>query len=460
MDGVLVVAAMAVAVALHALARHHLLLFREPPSFDHLAVLPFLALPLFLAWTAGLGLHRLRARRWTAWQVAAGLLELHLAVFLSLSVVVFMTQSVVNRSLLALFLACSFVLLLAERIALLSWVRYQHQLGSGRERLLLVGDPGAQRAFLEEEIGATPFAPYLVGRLVPDGEPVPPDPAGGPPCLGHLADLGEVLHEHAVDHVLFFEPLHQPAALGEALERCELLGVPASFEVPMPRPTSAAPRVVARGRFPFVTFEVAPKPPVALALKHGADAVVALLLLVVLSPLLLAAAAAILLTMGRPVLFVQERAGLFGRRFRMLKLRTMVQGADAQQEALRARNEMSGPVFKLEADPRVTRLGAFLRRTSLDELPQLLNVVLGQMSLVGPRPLPLQEQRAIRGWQRRRLSMKPGLTGPWQVSGRSGIDFDEWMRLDLEYVDRWSLALDLLILLRTVPAVLLARGAR
>ena len=164
--------------------------------------------------------------------------------------------------------------------------------------------------------------------------------------------------------------------------------------------------------------------------------------------------------MGRPILFTQERAGLFGRRFRMLKFRTMARDAEAKQEALRERNEMSGPVFKLTGDPRVTKLGRLLRRSSIDELPQLLNVLGGSMSLVGPRPLPWREQQAMSGWHRRRLSMKPGLTGLWQVSGRNDVDFEQWMRLDLRYVDEWSLGRDAKILLKTIPTVLLGRGAK
>lgn len=144
----------------------------------------------------------------------------------------------------------------------------------------------------------------------------------------------------------------------------------------------------------------------------------------------------------------------------MIKFRTMVVDAEKKRDDLLAQNEMSGPVFKVTNDPRITRLGHFLRRTSLDELPQLFNVLLGEMSLVGPRPLPTKEQQGISGWQRRRLSMRPGITGLWQVSGRSNIDFEQWMKLDLRYIDGWSLVMDLKILLKTLPAVLFAKGAR
>jgi lipopolysaccharide/colanic/teichoic acid biosynthesis glycosyltransferase len=195
-------------------------------------------------------------------------------------------------------------------------------------------------------------------------------------------------------------------------------------------------------------------------MKHAFDWIVSLILLVLLSPVFLAISIAILVTMGRPVFFTQSRAGLYGRQFRMIKFRTMVADAEAKQTELQAQNEMTGPVFKVADDPRVTRLGRFLRKSSLDELPQLVNVFLGQMSLVGPRPLPIKEQQKIRGWHRRRLSMKPGITGIWQVSGRNNIDFEDWMKLDYRYVDDWSLRLDLVILMKTVPVVLLGKGAR
>ena len=160
------------------------------------------------------------------------------------------------------------------------------------------------------------------------------------------------------------------------------------------------------------------------------------------------------------MLFVQHRGGLYGHPFPMLKFRTMRAGAEQERAALDEPNEMDGPVFKMRDDPRVTPLGRILRRTSLDELPQLFNVLAGQMSIVGPRPLPVDETAALTGRHRRRLSIRPGLTCLWQVSGRSDLTFAEWMALDLEYVDRWTLWLDLAILLRTIPAIVSRRGAR
>jgi lipopolysaccharide/colanic/teichoic acid biosynthesis glycosyltransferase len=176
--------------------------------------------------------------------------------------------------------------------------------------------------------------------------------------------------------------------------------------------------------------------------------------------MLLACALAVRLTSSGPILFAQRRVGLNGRTFRLYKFRSMFADAETRRAHLQHLNEMSGPVFKMKRDPRVTAVGRSLRRLSLDELPQLWNVVRGDMSLVGPRPpIPEEVQGYVR-WQRRRLSMKPGLTCLWQVNGRNQVGFDEWMKLDLAYIDNWSLKLDLQILLRTIPALLQARGAQ
>jgi exopolysaccharide biosynthesis polyprenyl glycosylphosphotransferase len=214
------------------------------------------------------------------------------------------------------------------------------------------------------------------------------------------------------------------------------------------------------GGLPLLTFSTAPHDELVLFIRRVVELVLALALLVILSPLLLLIAVAIKLDSPGPVLFRQLRCGLHGRPFTFLKFRSMRVDAEALKKHLAPYNEMDGPAFKMTNDPRVTPLGRFLRRTSLDELPQLWNIVRGDMSVVGPRPAVLEEVRQYEPWQRRRLSMKPGLTCLWQVSGRNELTFDEWMRLDLEYIDNWSLWLDVKIAFKTIPAVLLGRGAR
>jgi exopolysaccharide biosynthesis polyprenyl glycosylphosphotransferase len=196
--------------------------------------------------------------------------------------------------------------------------------------------------------------------------------------------------------------------------------------------------------------------------KQAIDVVGAFFLLLALSPLLLIVTVWIRLTSPGPVLFKQQRSGLNGQPFTMLKFRSMISNAEQKKQELAALNEMSGPVFKLTDDPRVTPVGRFLRKYSVDELPQLVNVLRGEMSLVGPRPLPVDEVMRFDDFaHRRRLSVKPGLTCLWQVSGRNNVtDFKDWVRLDLEYIDNWSLWLDLKILVRTVPVVLMGTGAK
>jgi lipopolysaccharide/colanic/teichoic acid biosynthesis glycosyltransferase len=207
---------------------------------------------------------------------------------------------------------------------------------------------------------------------------------------------------------------------------------------------------------PLEPFLAAPMPP----LKRAIDILGAGLGLLLLLPLLLLVALLIKLTSRGPVLFFQLRSGRGGRPFWMIKFRTMVPDAAALQAKLRARSEQDGPAFKMKNDPRITWLGRFLRKTSLDELPQLWNVLVGDMSLVGPRPLPVAETAACEPWQRRRLDVTPGLTCIWQVRGRSKVSFVEWMRMDLQYVRSQSLPQDLKLLMLTVPAVLMQRGAQ
>jgi len=202
-------------------------------------------------------------------------------------------------------------------------------------------------------------------------------------CVGQLSDLPRLLHEQAIDHVMFFPPTHQPEQVRAELHACEEVGVTASFSVDLVQLSEATPTLTEHFEHAFVSFEVAPKPKEALALKYALDPILAALLIVTLAPVMVVVALAVALTMARPVLFVQERAGLHGRPFRMLKFRTMQRDAAAQQSSQRPENAMSGPVFKLHDDRRVTPLGRWLRRTSLDELPQLFNVLTGSMSLLG-----------------------------------------------------------------------------
>ena len=279
---------------------------------------------------------------------------------------------------------------------------------------------------------------------------------------GSIADFTKALHEDSAGIVLFEVGTRHMNWTAQAIKACEEEGVEAWLSTDFVGTQLARAHfeeIMNRNLLVFRSTRAGTWQSVAKVLL---DRVAATILLVLLSPLLFLIWIAIKLESPGPVLFKQRRSGRHGDPFTMYKFRTMHSDAEMRKAELEALNEMSGPVFKIKKDPRVTRVGAFLRFTSLDELPQLLNVFLGQMSLVGPRPLPTYETLAMTAnTQRRRLSVTPGMTCLWQISGRNEVkDFSDWVRLDLEYIDQWSLWLDFQILLRTIPAVLFGRGAR
>jgi exopolysaccharide biosynthesis polyprenyl glycosylphosphotransferase len=464
LDALLVVAAMGLARALHAELLPVLPLLKQPPPFREYALLVYLAVPCWLILVVVFGLHDLAGRAWTPGRLLIRLAEMHLAGLVLLAGVLFATQIVLNRSLVGLFLIASFVLLAAARLLLLQRLRYLHRTDRSRRQVLLVGEPGLVMSRFVRAAQAAPLPPRLVGRLSAAADPAPAaegtapesDPAA-PALLGSPDALGEVLHSEAIDEVVFFPPYNRPATADAAVQACLELGKPAYFVLDWLRPDGPAWKLLSHHGQPCVMLHGAAARPERLGLKHALDFSLALIGLIVAAPLLLLVGLAALIGQGRPLLFIQQRIGLHGRRFRMYKFRTMHRDADASGPP----PDSAAPVRpKRGRDPRITRLGRLLRRTSLDELPQLLNVLNGTMSLVGPRPLPAEEQQRISGWQRRRLAMRPGLTGLWQVSGRSDTDFETWMHLDLEYVDHWNLWLDVRILLRTVWIVLTGRGAR
>ena len=280
------------------------------------------------------------------------------------------------------------------------------------------------------------------------------------PLFGTAGDLEELLKKHVIDDVFLAgqRDAHHDE-MQAAIRVLERLGVPfalpaGGFRFGRARPVHE--RALSDG---YIHYLTARSKRLEHALKRAIDIAVSAAALSLCSPLLVAVALAIKLTSRGTVLFPQERVGLHGRRFRMLKFRSMVVDAEKLQERLSNRNEQSGPVFKIARDPRVTSVGRFIRKYSIDELPQLLNVLRGDMSLVGPRPPLPSEVARYDAWQRRRLSVRPGLTCVWQVSGRNQIGFEDWMYLDMQYIDHWSLAQDVQLLVKTVPVVLSGRGA-
>jgi exopolysaccharide biosynthesis polyprenyl glycosylphosphotransferase len=323
-------------------------------------------------------------------------------------------------------------------------------------RVVIVGS-GARALRLCRDMTSDPLTAYHVLGFVDTTQPTSPFVARR--TLGQFDDLERILAGEHVDEVHVALPVRsQYAAIQDTIRICERVGVKLMYRADIFDLSLARPHLVGPGS--RVELRVVTEDGAGIAIKRAIDIIGSLAGLMVLGPVLLAVAALIKLQDGGPVLFAQERYGLNRRRFRMLKFRSMVLNADTLQASLEAMNEAKGPVFKIARDPRITPLGRIIRRTSIDELPQLINVLRGDMSLIGPRPLPLRDvARFTRPADMRRFSVRPGITGLWQVSGRSTLDFDTWITLDLHYIDNWSLALDFTILARTIPAVLRGTGA-
>jgi exopolysaccharide biosynthesis polyprenyl glycosylphosphotransferase len=363
----------------------------------------------------------------------------------------------VSRPFLALFASLNLLFLAAEKLVLRLAARRVRARGYNYRTLLIVGiNPRAEE--VARIIDEHPhWGLKLSGFVAPNGGHG--ETFAGLPVLGSADDLPRILQQDVVDEVIFVLSRRQLEEFEESFLLCSELGIRARVALYFPHMKARVVLEELEG-IPLLTFTNTPGAPFPLFLKRLGDVTASLLGMVLTAPLLPLIAAAVKLSSRGPVLYSQQRCGLNGRRFTLHKFRTMYLGSDRRMAEVAHLNEVDGPAFKARRDPRVTPVGRVLRRLSLDELPQLVNVLRGDMSLVGPRPPLPDEVQHYQRWQRRRLSMKPGITGLWQVSGRAGLDdFNRWIALDLAYIDQWSLWLDLKILLKTIPAVLSTRGA-
>jgi len=345
----------------------------------------------------------------------------------------------------------TFVFLFLRDRALRQYLRARGVREELKERVLMVGSEGEVERFLDE------LDPEIGGAIKVVG--------GFDPELEDIEGLFELLKCESVERVIITAGDTGFAKVAECVEACELQGIEAWVAASFMRTQVARPTFDMMGERPMLVLRSTPDLSWELALKAVFDRVGAFLIIVLTLPLWIVAWVGIRLTSpGAPAFFAQKRAGRYGKPFRMWKFRTMVPNAEELLARIKEEhgNEMDGPVFKLERDPRIFAFGALLRKLSIDELPQLINVLMGDMSLVGPRPLPLYEVEAFqKSEHRRRLSVKPGITCEWQVGGRNTItSFEQWVEMDLRYIDNWSLWLDMKILLKTVPAVLLGWGAK
>jgi exopolysaccharide biosynthesis polyprenyl glycosylphosphotransferase len=387
--------------------------------------------------------HTLRQRN-SVWILAKSCAICTLAV---MAAMYFFRLAMLSRGVIVLFALFSIVALHAKDRLFQTYMSHRARSGKDVTEIILVGseERNAEFAGLLEE--HPEWSLRVAAKLDPNGN--------------LLAELPVMLHRYPVGCVVFNVTQTAFSEIEKAILACEVEGVEAWLVADFVKTSIARATVDDFCGKPLLIFRTTPEVSWQLVCKRLMDLVGATFGLVVLGPLIMVPVAiAIKLTSSGPVLFKQKRSGLHGRIFTMYKFRSMVTNAEMLKAELEGFNEMSGPVFKMKADPRITRIGHFLRRTSIDELPQLWNVFLGDMSLVGPRPPIPSEVQHYDPWHRRRLSMKPGITCIWQISGRNSVGFDQWMKLDLQYIDNWSLWLDLKILARTVPVVMTGLGAK
>jgi exopolysaccharide biosynthesis polyprenyl glycosylphosphotransferase len=394
-------------------------------------------------------LDQLRAR-WTFRGEVLDILRAVLLLAVSVFSLLFLSKSpeVSRLFLVTLFLA-QVGFSVVERGLIRLFLLLGRRSGTGRRNILVVGTNEIARSVASRLVENPMLGYRVVGFIGPAG------PEAG--VIGSLDELEAIVGSNVVDEVLVALEPDDVGYVDTLSILCREVGKRLRVVAPEARAHVLGGRSESFGGYAVTTIANGPDRTVGLLAKRTIDVTAASLALVLLSPVLVAIAVAVRVDNGGPVLFRQGRVGRNGRIFRIIKFRTMSPDAEGQLAALTHQNEIAGHAFKLVDDPRVTRVGRILRRTSLDELPQFANVVMGQMSIVGPRPPLPTEVAGYDRWHRRRLSMKPGITGLWQVSARRDGDFDRWVELDLRYIDRWSLWLDLKIMVRTLPAMLTGR---
>ena len=374
--------------------------------------------------------------------------------------VYFLKPPDINRNFIALLFIIAAFFLYLEKMLLMVIFRSLRRRGYNYRNILLIGSNKRAQRFIDIVRGYAEWGLRIIGIVEEDVSRVG-QTIKDIKIIGAFKDMPDIIHNNVIDEVIFIVPRSWLDKIKDMLYFCETEGIKVSLGIDLFDLNLAKAKQTDLHGFPLLTFESAPSKIWHLFIKRVIDILFSGIGLILLIPIFIIVAILIKLTSAGPVFFKQLRSGRNGRKFNIYKFKTMINGAEDKLSELLANNEMNGPVFKMKDDPRITPVGGVLRKLSIDELPQLWNVFKGDMSLVGPRPGLPSEVDQYDNWQRRRLSMRPGITCFWQISGRNKItDFDEWMRLDLQYIDNWSLWLDLKILLKTTPVVLFGIGAK
>jgi exopolysaccharide biosynthesis polyprenyl glycosylphosphotransferase len=380
-------------------------------------------------------------------------------IFILLGLLFLARPGYIPRTLVIIFGVVNFIFLTLEKFFMFYVAKIIRAQGRNRKTILIVGGGNQTQRFIETIRKNFSWGLDIVGLLTADQANVGKNLFGNT-VIGTYKDITTILHEHPLDEVIITISSRRMGEIRNVLDACELEGVRVRIISDFLGEIAKKIRADVIYGLPVISISYIPEKRMPLFIKRCIDVVGSLLLIIAFAPLFLIIAFAIKLSQPGPVLYEWNVVGFNKKPFRSWKFRTMVVNADAEKERLLHLNEMEGPVFKIKNDPRITPIGRFLRKYSLDELPQLWSVLKGDMSLVGPRPAFKDELRRYDNWQRRKLSIKPGITCLWQINGRSEINnFDNWAKMDLDYIDNWSLRLDCKILLKTIPAVILGRGA-
>ena len=361
----------------------------------------------------------------------------------------------ISRLVLGIFAILNLIVLFSFKYIIASLMKQFRRKGLNSRLILIIADKDSAY-FIDRLIDAKDWG-YKIWAIMSDDAYINNKYNHQYTILPYQTELSPIIDEKGIDEVMYCKSIFDQNEIQKFIYTCAEVGIVFRMQSQLLSCVKMQSTMSFLNQMPFLTFRNTPDNYLALKVKEILDYILSALVIIMLFPLLVIISILIKLD-GGPVFFSQTRMGLHGRHFKCLKFRTMVVKAESMQASLLSKNEQTGPVFKIKNDPRVTNIGKFLRKTSLDELPQFINVLKGNMSIVGPRPpIPSEVKQYLR-WQTRRLSMKPGITCIWQVSGRNTIPFEQWMNLDMQYIDTWSLKLDLIILLKTVKVVFSGNG--
>jgi exopolysaccharide biosynthesis polyprenyl glycosylphosphotransferase len=355
-----------------------------------------------------------------------------------------------------LFSSLNFIVLFAQKSVGRSILKYFRKRGYNTRMVLIIAD-SSSISFIDQLIESNYWG-YLIGGIISNSETIKEKYGEKFSIISENEDFAKLIDDKVIDEVFFCRNNFRTKELKSYIAKCREIGVIFHLQSDVLSFDGLNPRMSTLNRQYFLSFRNTPENYLAFMVKRGLDYLIATTVLILTAPVMAIISLLIKLEDGGPIFFTQTRVGKHGRHFKCLKFRTMVPNAESLKEKLMDLNEQDGPVFKIKDDPRITQIGKFLRKTSIDEFPQFINVLMGDMSVVGPRPPVPDEVKQYKRSLTRRLSINPGITCTWQVSGRNNIPFDKWMEMDLHYIDNWSLKLDFIIMMKTFKVIFSGNG--